>query len=240
MQFVWPLWIPGACGDEIRFSIKSIEKNFQGEVKITIIGDKPDWYTGHYISKPHINDNEALCNFRDVLSKIDVLSKHPEVDSRFVIMYDDIYLLNPCTEEELWLPRIEPPAPYDPVLSRVKWERLKTQTFQHLADSGFSQDNYATHLPQPIVKSELQQVFSLPIFADREYLRGKVYLWEVIYGNMFRTAPILSKPFLARVLEPVTKQIATAAKQSSVFLNHHNRKGWCGEFRSWLVDEFGD
>ena len=47
LQFVWPYWHGGANGDEIRFSVRSVEKFFEGSAKCTIIGDKPPWFTGH-------------------------------------------------------------------------------------------------------------------------------------------------------------------------------------------------
>ena len=106
-QFVWPYWHGGANGDEIRFSVRSVETFFHGQVKCTIVGDRPPWYQGHVIHQPQIPLRENH-GFRDMLAKMWVMATHAEIDADFVWMMDDIYLLKPVTWDDLETPRAYP------------------------------------------------------------------------------------------------------------------------------------
>jgi len=98
IQFVWPYWHGGANGDEIRWSVRSVEKHFIGEAKITIIGDRPPWYHGHHIPKRRVPPATPNRCYRDMLSKVWMMATHAEIDDEFVWMMDDIYLIKQCTQ----------------------------------------------------------------------------------------------------------------------------------------------
>jgi len=106
-QFVWPYWHSGASGDELRWSVRSVERFFDGPVKTTIVGDRPPWYRGHVIDQPRIGPC-ANRGFRDMLSKMKTMSQHPEIDSEFVWMMDDVYLIKETTWDDLDTPRAYP------------------------------------------------------------------------------------------------------------------------------------
>lgn len=229
MQFVWTFWHAGAKEDELRWSIRSVRSCCEVS-KITVVGDRASWYTGHLIHKPKIPETKDH-NSNDVISKIETISNHPEIDETFVWMMDDIYFLNKCTTEELAIPR----ASFEHVslanLTRKKWKSLKKNTNLALSEKGYSTYDYATHLPHVISKEKLRKVFS-------EFNVKFPYLWEVLYGNMFRSTPIDCLPFLHRQSAPVTLQDLTRASEQSVVLNHGNRKGWTLELREWLQNRY--
>ena len=109
MQFVWMYWQGdpsdpsyrgGARGSELLYSMRSVEENYQGSVDIVLVGDRPDWYHGKFISKPQIPPTYRR-HFRDYYSKILKASTEKSVNRFFVCMQDDIYFLNPVTEDEV-------------------------------------------------------------------------------------------------------------------------------------------
>lgn len=232
MQFIWTYFEGGAKGDEIRWSMRSIKSLFDGPKKFTIIGDCPSWYSGHYIPKPRI-DEEKLHNFRDVISKIRHLSTHSEVQSRFIWMMDDVFLLNECTEEDLETPRATPEQHLTVRQKRKKWNRLKENTYAVLKERGLPAYDYATHLPHLIVKENLKKMFQIFDFENN------TYLWEVLYENLYQTdVPLDCSPFLARSANPITRVEADLFQKSSIFLNCGNRRGWTQELRNWLQEKF--
>ena len=97
-------WQGGARGDELRLSIRSVEQNALFPVKITVIGDRPSWYTGHFLRKPQIPPCENH-NIADQLSKTVLMSEHPEIGEHIVWMMDDIFFLSPFAQEDVMLPR---------------------------------------------------------------------------------------------------------------------------------------
>ena len=146
-------------------------------------------------------------------------------------MMDDIYFLNPCSIENLSVAR----ASFEPEgflnMRFKKWKRMKFQTYEVLKSGGYSTFNYATHLPQVVTKTNIRKIFET--FQIRT-----PYLWEVLYGNMFRGCPEDSRPFLHTQNEPVSIENAEKAKQTSIILNHGNKRGWSTEFRIWLSSQY--
>jgi hypothetical protein len=208
-QFVWPYWHGGAHGDEIRFSVRSVETFFDGPVKCTIIGDRPPWYHGHVIHQPRIplTSNHG---FRDMLAKMWVMATHPEIDPEFVWMMDDIYLLRPVTWDDLDTPRA---YPWREDVSN-SWQRRKSNTMRMLRERGRSNHDYATHLPHTVEKAKLKQVYE-----DFDMQQNCV-LWEVVYGNTFRGRPYSVHPFFARVMQNYTAEQLEHVTAGASVLNH--------------------
>ncbi len=99
VQFVWPYWHGGANGDEIRFSVRSVETFFEDQAKCTIIGDKPPWFTGHYIPHRRVPKRTQSRSYRDMLTKVWTMATHPEIDDDFIWMMDGPY--NPADQSVL-------------------------------------------------------------------------------------------------------------------------------------------
>jgi hypothetical protein len=169
-QFVWPYWDGGAQADELRWSIRSVETFFQGKAKITIIGDKPDWYQGHCIRKKRVPASKTNRAFRDMLSKVFFIASHAEIDDECVWMMDDIYFLKPFTLDDIKAPRAEPWRRSD----GNSWQRRKTASMDALAAVGRSQHDYATHMPHWLEKDKLRTLF------EEFNLHENTMLWEVL------------------------------------------------------------
>lgn|GEM_PF-2819308 len=231
LQFVWCYWHEGAKQDEIRFSMRSIEANYQGEFSFLVIGDKPPWYEGPWIDKPRLAKGRGFRRgLRDVLSKMNMLSGHPAVDDQFVWMMDDVFMVNPVTREEIEQPRADGRIKS----SRVNgWRSVKTNTKEWLESNEMQVYDYATHLPHYVEKAKLNEMFKS---LDPE---EGVFLWEVAYHNFFGHKPLRSTPFLRRVrkAEPLDwyESRAEPARFFNVFSN-----GWNNEFRNWLLGRFPD
>jgi hypothetical protein len=228
VQFVWPYWHGGANGDELRWSIRSVISHFEGQAKITIVGDRPEWWQGHVIDTPRIQQT-ANWPFRDMLNKMQVIATHREIDSHFVWMMDDVYLIRPVTLAEIQLPRA-----YGWADNRQNsWQRRKSNTMACLAREGKTQYDYATHLPHHAEQDKLQWLF------DRYNLAENTMLWEVLYGNWFRSKPVSPHPFFCRLTQGMAMQEACrASREASVF--NHTAGAWCEGIRQFLVDLFPD
>lgn len=225
IQFVWPYWHGGANGDELRWSIRSVETFFQGQAKITLIGDCPEWYHGHVIRKKRVAANRPNRAFRDMLSKVWYMATHPEIESEFVWMMDDVYFLKPLTLQELQTPRAERWQPSE----GNSWQKRKSLTMRALADRGRPQHDYATHLPHFVEKEKLREIF------DELDMHNQTLLWEVAYGNTYRGTPVRTRPFFARFKhhgDPETYRKLTARAK----IMNHMAEGWCDGLRTFLSE----
>jgi hypothetical protein len=232
MQFVW-FWIPSLDnGQELRLSMRSVVKHFQGEVKTTVIGDRPSWYRGHHIPCPRIPRNKRERSdshpFRDTANKIVVAANHPEIDESFVWIMDDVYLLRQTSFEDLNTPRFDP---WYRENRRREWHRLISATFSALKEKGYPNRQAGTHLPHLFLKTNLKQMFE-----EFDFLK-RLLLFEILYSNRFHKDAIPHPPFLVRYQrQPTMQQLNQAAEVSNV-LNYVGNC-WRTTLRNWVQSRF--
>lgn len=224
-QFVWPYWDGGANGDELRWSIRSVEQFFQGRAKITLIGDKPSWYQGHVIRKKRVPASKINRAFRDMLSKVFYIASHAEIDGECVWMMDDVYFLKPFTLEDIKTPRAEP---WRRSMGN-SWQKRKTASMDALAERGLSQHDYATHMPHWLEKPKLRTMF------DDFNLHENTMLWEVLYGNLYRESPQRTRPFFVRLRNQASQETYEQITQHATVMNH-TASAWCDGMRSFLAE----
>lgn len=224
-QFVFPYWHGGASGDEIRFSIRSIETFYDGKAKVTIVGDRPPWFQGHVISQRRIGRHTPNRAFRDMLAKMWTIATHAEIDSDFVWMMDDIYFLKPVTFDDLATPRAEPWRES----TKNSWQNRKTNTMRALQQVGHTTHDYATHLPHHAEKQKLREIF------ERFALAQNTMLWEVLYGNVYRSKPQRCRPFFARIQKRMDSETIRRITENASVLNH-TETAWCDGVRNFLLD----
>lgn len=240
MQFVWTYWEGGAAGDELRWSIRSIERFCEEETKITIAGDSPSWFRGHVIPLPKIEE-EPNHNFQDVLWKLQNITQRSDIDSQFVWMMDDIVALQPFNPIDIAIPRGVRFESFDRISRQKKYLRLKADTLRFLQNEGFSGHwDFGTHAPHLIDKSFLRNLFlTLPI-------REKCLLWEIVYEvvkNEIRpNHQTVESPFPFLTTQSAAYSIdqLESAKTVSKFLNWGNKEGWNSTLRNWLASQFPD
>jgi len=229
LQFIWCYFHRAAKQDEIRWSMRSVQKNFQGQASFLVIGDRPPWYSGPFIDCPRIRRGRGFRRgLHDVLHKMGRLSEHPDVEDEFVWMMDDVFMLKPTTIYEIMMPR----AGREIRPNRGNgWQSVKTDTANRLKEEGFPAMDYATHLPHFVQKKKLQVLFEL----WNPY--QETFLWEVAYHNIHRHKPIKHDPFLRRVKREQSVEWYDRISTTSHFLNIYNN-GWGGHLRNWLMQTF--
>lgn len=226
-QFVWPYWHAGANGDEIRWSVRSVETFFRGPTQCVIVGDRPPWFTGPVIECPRIEASGASRTYRpalrDMLNKMHAIVSSPEITDEFVWMMDDVYFVKHVTLDDLKTPR----ANRWTQRSDNAWQRVKTATMELMKSSGKPQLDYATHLPHVVEKTKLAEIL-------HQY-PGDM-LWENIYGNMHRNSPQSVEPFLKRFNHKMgSAQQFKAAMQTATVVNN-DVGAWCPALRNTLRD----
>jgi hypothetical protein len=160
-----------------------------------------------------------------MLNKMWTMATHPQIDSEFVWMMDDVYLLKPVTWDDLDTPRA-----WRWHESRGNsWQRRKTNTMRALAGRGKTQYDFATHLPHTVEKQKLRDLF------DVYQLKQNTMLWEVLYGNEYRQKPWGTRPFFARLSDARNPQDIERATTGASVMNHL-AQCWTPAMRRFLED----
>ena len=210
-QFVY-FYVPGPKqGLELKLSIDLLTKHFVGKHRVTVIGDKPPWYDGHYIPIKRnmgIQDAKTRMPFRDTQKKIMTCASHPEIDEEFWWIMDDVFLINPVTVAELRVPRYDP---WYQITTKSTWHQLIRITFAALAKHDKPTLQFGTHLPHVFEKSKLRELFPIYNFPK------ELLLFEILYANHFhhpkKAVPYGSTwegveypRFIHRILSPKTER----------------------------------
>jgi len=234
-QFIWTYWNEGAVEDELRWSLRSIQKFCKEPPQVIVAGDPPSWFRGKVIFLPKI-DEVPNHNFQDVLWKLWKIVNHQDVADEFIWMMDDIVAIHRFSFEDIRTPRAVQFVDSEVSLRTKKYLRLKANTLKVLKSRGYSGSwDFGTHAPHLVKKKVLQSIFQTwPI-------QSQTLLWEIIYEavvNNIREGEVVQSPspFLTTQSSPYSlDQLQEIQKDSSrIFLNWGNKNGWTPILRNWL------
>lgn len=192
-------YVEGAAAwEEIRYSLRSLEKNAKFKYKVWFVGDKPAWAqnVGHIpITRKY---DDFFTNCLDAGRKMNAVLLHPEIGKNFIYMYDDIYLVNPVRLKDMKAAHaLKPIVNGTPGTS--KHFKLKVRTKDALQKIGRCADkpssvndvlqmrgdyfiDFETHLPKYYNKAQMIEVFQkfLP-------MKNRL-LFSTLYNNYHRPA----------------------------------------------------
>lgn len=242
LQFVW-FWIQTPDhGQELKYSIRSVLKHFDGDARVTVVGEKPRWYDGHHIPMRQIRGHREASGrlpFRDTQHKIMQCAEHPEIDDRFCWIMDDTFMMKTVTESDLLVPRYDP---WYRVNNRTIWHQLIRMTFAALEQHGRPKLQHGTHLPHIFEKTKLKEMFGIYDFPK------KLLLFEILYKNHFFDAAecvpyggtwqgVKQHQFLQRILN-----LRTRAQLDQIDANMVNLQArmWCPTVQSWIEGRFNE
>jgi hypothetical protein len=230
-HFCWIYWAGEQESDEIRWSIRSVERNYAGTARITIIGDRPSWYDGHCIEQPRVGP-QPFRRYRDTLSKIRTMIDSEEIRGTIVWCMDDCYFL----KQGFTLADLR--GPWKTFRSKFKgsddWCKVNRATEAAVRNAGLPYHAYVTHMPQIVDREKLKWCF-----ANFDFLKLPL-AWETLYGCKFAPDAESYESRLIRVnRRGVTVKDCEKAKAQKVVLNHHHGS-WSNELAQWLRDEFPD
>lgn len=178
---VWVYWAGGAKNDELRYSLRSAEKNLDGISNYVICGDVPSWFLGDAIPMGRFLGGGTKRKWFDSIAKLQAIIDSPLVTERFVWLYDDTFFVKPIHVCDLYEPLA---AGYlSPHGGVGSWARLRNITAQMLIAADMPHHDYSTHCPIVYEKSRLQK--TIDEFRCKEYPA----LIESLYCNQWHRNP---------------------------------------------------
>lgn len=159
--FVYPYMAQLAQGNELKYSIRSLQKFCNFEFDVVIVGDKPNWFTGKCIDTGKVRNVDFAKAF-DINQKMKAIFQSTLVPDNFIYIYDDVYCVNSCELSDFekvismdYLPKIPQKTRFG---GSTKWMKLLTDTRNALkTDEAWS---YETHLPRMFNKGNLELVMN--------------------------------------------------------------------------------
>ena len=159
-------------GQELRYSMRSLQnvKNWNGEV--FVCGDKEDWFSDQItvidtFKRSHIKAE-------DVRNKMRAIIADKRVPDDFLFFNDDFFITEPTEIKPLYDGKLKSFAGFN------TWLRAKSDTRDYLITQGIEDPkNYELHVPIIINKQKYTSV--LDIVQQKPKLASRS-----IYGNMFK------------------------------------------------------
>ncbi len=159
--------------EELRYSLRSIEENFQGDVKIFVIGDDPGWFSEeiNFIHCPRISDNPP----RDIVNKLNTVIAHEDISDDFIWMNDDIYMINKVNLCDIQILKSTGNLSKVKIREDTAFRRNLKLTYNELLEHNLSTWNYSTHLPLYYNKEKLTELFRTFDFDKNSFLISTLY-----------------------------------------------------------------
>jgi len=218
--------------NEIRFSLRSVEKNLKGVRKIWIIGEKPDWIRNiNHIQHPdEIGPNNADGN---IIRKVLRACREESLTENFLFINDDHLIMKPMTASEI------PPYHKGNMLNFPKeyfeetfWRLRLWRTRNILHQKGFKALHFDCHVPLVMNKNRFPEVMAM-----FDYEKATGYTMKSLYGNVvYPDAPRLNGE-KATVFKPYVIEDLIIRVRNKSFVSF-NDDGLRPPLKIWLYDTF--
>ena len=214
--------------NEIRYSLRSLEKNFEHR-KVFIIGEKPEWIT-NVIHIPIIDgkSNENGIKLLNAKRKYLTAATDMRISKDFVLMNDDFFFLEKMENISNYSRgTLSEMIKRHPTKGGYYYRSLM-DTRHRLSTMGIEEPiDFEVHAPIIFNKEKLSEVIGM-IGQD------KTYSFRSCYGNLMRLESETIMDFKAANLLEFTIQ----TRKDREFLSINDALVACKEFREWIQIKF--
>jgi len=162
--------------NELRYALRSIEKNLKDYENIVIVGEKPEWVTGvHFIPQ----DDPYRCKERNIMEKVRTACLTATVSDLFLFSNDDIYFMEPISIHEVLYWHSGTIASYSEGKRLNGYMECMKRTNAILIERGVVEPlYYDIHVPIPYAKK-----LFLEVMAKYEWRQKSTYTIKSLYCN---------------------------------------------------------
>lgn len=177
---VYPYLKSAAQGEELKLSLRSLEKNFREDFVVVIVGDFEPWMSKDILVIPspgtsHKDGDQPM----DIALKLTKVIEDARIPENFVWMNDDIYFINPVMLADIQILKSMQDLAQTPRDVSNPYRVNLWKTYDKLKELGKSLWNYGTHLPFWYNKAKLAELI------DKFNLQKESYLISTLYHNYF-------------------------------------------------------
>lgn len=218
--------------NELRFSLRSVEKNLKNVRRIYIIGEKPAWLKNTI----HIPCEDTLKNNPDgnIIRKILRACRIDGLSEDFLFMNDDYLVLKPI------MANIIPPfhkgnmADFeDKYFKTNKWRESLGRTKNILVKKGYQAYHYDGHIPMIINKKKF------PVIMAKFDYEKTIYTMKSLYGNLVYDGGVFTDGIKKVIFRPKSPEALNRDYNKCTFAAV-NDQGMTLEFKKWVFSLFPD
>ena len=217
--------------DEIRYSLRSLEKHLSGMSRVFIVGECPSWSKGViHIPCEDIHD-PALNADGNIIHKVLTGCNSGLLSDDFLFINDDHILLGDIAANALPCFHKGDMTTYDDRFWAVNfWRGRLKRTKDELVRRGLPALHFDTHTPIVMNKKKFVEVMSL-----YDHATGVGYCMKSLYANTVGCVPTAHKE--VKVFQPLTyEQIKHVVRGAQMFA--FNNDGFNKDMHRFLADTF--
>lgn len=179
-QLFIPYLLTSDNGEELKVTLRSIERNVKFEHEVVIFGDLPTWMNPESVI--HINAKIPLKvpfnTFWDTIGKLRHFTGTDKAAKSILYTYDDIVFMQPVSLDDVRLPVALSYLPMkDNFVSDAgtNWKQVLVNTMHKLRAHNLPTLNYETHLPILFERDRLMRFFVKFGFNTEPYHMCSLY-----------------------------------------------------------------
>lgn len=218
--------------NELRFSLRSVQKNLKNYRKIFIIGENPEWLKG----VTHVACEDPFTNNTDgnIITKVLKACEQQGLSDNFLFMNDDYLVMNPVDATKIPAYHKGDMATFDAAyFEKNFWRGKLYRTFNLLKKKGFSTWHFDGHVPIIMNKKLFPEIMS-----KFDYAKDIGYCMKSLYANVAydkhseldsTVKKMLSRPYTIKDMEELfTTCTFVSIKDSGLTL----------DFKKWIFSKF--
>ncbi len=211
--------------NEIRYSIRSVEKYLPEHGKIFVVGEYPEWMSGAIHIEAKDSETNKLLNARN---KYIAAASDPRVSKDFVLMNDDFFMTDEITEWKTYSRgKLKDMIKKHPTQNGYYFRSLQ-DTQKRLDGMGISDPiDYEVHCPMIFNKEKLLSVIGM-IGKD------KAYSIRTCYGNLMNIEAKKVIDFKAGTIA----EFAYQTVRSNKYLSINDGLVADENFRNWVERKY--
>ena len=162
--------------DDIKYSLRSLDKNFIGKGKVFIVGGRPNWINVNTVTHIYAEDKERN-KLVNAIHKILIACKDRRISKDFILMNDDFLFLKETNDIKSYnIGTIEEMKRTHRTKGGYYYKAI-CDTLEILQSKNMSTISYEAHYPIIINKNNFIQIIKET---------GKIpYLFRSFYGNRY-------------------------------------------------------
>ena len=180
----YPYYEKASTWQELRYSLRSLERYLKTDFRVWIVGDLPTWIRNvNHIPHKRCEDIMENCTF-DAVSKMLLFCRHPQTSEKFIRMYDDILLIGPV--DEAYVSKVKAMYDWDQAneYNYGLWYEQLHRTMKIVRKHGYHGWNHETHFPEVFEKNWMLPVIGKYNALENRLLTSTLY-YNTIYPDVF-------------------------------------------------------
>jgi len=186
----YPYLASASRWEELRYSLRSLEKFLNEDYEVWIVGDLPEWVR----NVKHIpHQKTAMTNAGttyDAVSKLKLYIDHNDSPDKFLRMYDDVYITGARTLKQMQITRYlftnDELNSGEFVSGGIVWRDQVFRSTDAVVRLGYHGYMTETHCPEVFEKDKMREIFEMFDPLENRLLTSTLYFNVFPYERMFK------------------------------------------------------